>query len=94
MCYNGKELTLKLIKIPMVGGAKLNLVFMDQMENEQIVVVVQLEQLQGTHGKARKDGPPPNHICGMLVRYKDVFTNVLLKKLPPRSGKQLCSMRY
>jgi len=51
------------------------------------MVDVQLEQLQGTYGEARKDGPPPNHIGGMLVRYKDVFTNVLHKKLPPRSEK-------
>ena len=43
------------------------------------MVVVQLEPRQGTHGEARKDGPPPNHIGGMLVRYKDVFTNVLPK---------------
>ena len=56
------------------------------------MVVVQFEQLQGTHGEGRKDGPPPNHIRGMLVRYKDVFTNVLLKKLPPRSGKQFFSI--
>jgi hypothetical protein len=54
---------------------------------ENIMVDVQLEQLQGTYGEARKDGPPPNHIGGMLVRYKDVFTNVLHKKLPPRSEK-------
>jgi hypothetical protein len=31
--------------------------------------------------EARKDGPPPNHICGMLARYKDVLTNRLLKKV-------------
>ena len=60
---------------------------------KKIMVVVQLEQFQGTHGNGRKDGPPPEHICGMLVRYKNVFTNVLLKKLPPKSGKQLCSTR-
>ena len=47
-----------------------------------IIVVAQLDQLQGTHGEARKDGPPPNHICGMLVRYKDVLTNVLHKMSP------------
>ena len=49
------------------------------------MVVVQLEQLQGSHGGARLDGPPLNHICGMLVRHKDVFTHVLLKMLLPRS---------
>ena len=39
-CDDGKELSLKLINTPMVGGAKLNLVSMDQMMNEHIVVVV------------------------------------------------------
>ena len=57
------------------------------------MVMVQLEQLQETHGEARKDGPPPNHICRMLVRYNDVFTHVLLKNLLPKSGKQLCSTK-
>jgi hypothetical protein len=53
----------------------LNLVSMDQITNEHIVVVVQLEKLKQTHGEARKDGPPPNHIRGMLVRSKDVRTH-------------------
>ena len=81
----------------MVGRTKSNLVLMHQMNEREkmiVMVVVQLEQPQGTHGEARKDGPPPNHICEILVRYKDVFTNVLHKMLPPRSGKQLCSTRY
>ena len=80
----------------MVGGTKSNLVLKHQMNKQIIIimVVVQLEQLQGTYREARKDGPPLNHICEMLVRYKDVFTNVLLKMLLPRSGKQLCSTRY
>ena len=26
------------------------------------MVEIQLEQLQGTHEEARKNGPPPNHI--------------------------------
>jgi hypothetical protein len=39
--------------------------------------------------EARKNGSPPNYICGMLVRYKDNLTNRLLKKtLPPRSARQ------
>ena len=42
---------------------------------------------------AMKHGPLPNHIHEMLVRYKDEFTNVLLKTLRPRNGKQLCSTR-
>ena len=55
---------------------------MDQMTNEHIVVVVQLEYPQGTHGGPRQDGPPiPNHIRGMLMRYKDVLTNRLLKNI-------------
>ena len=74
----------------MVGGTKSNLVLMDQMNKRKniiIMVVVQLEQLQGTYEEARKDGPPPNHIRGMLVRYKDVFTNVLLKKATAKEWK-------
>lgn len=34
MCRDGKNVVLKLIKIPMVGGGKLNLVSIDQMNNE------------------------------------------------------------
>ena len=60
---------------------------------KNIMVVVQLEQLQGIHGEVRKDGPLPNNTCGMLVRHKDVLTNVLIKELPPMNGKQLCSTR-
>ena len=55
--------------------------------------MVQVKQFKGTHGKARKDGPPPNYIRGILVRYKDVFTNVLLEKLLPKSEKDFCLMR-
>jgi len=86
MCHEGKELSLKLAKTPMVGLAKWNLVSMDHMKNAQIVVVTQLEWLQLTHGDARKDGPPLNHICGMLVRYKDILTNRLLKRINYRQG--------
>ena len=46
------------------------------MTNEHIVVLVQLNKLIGG---PRKDGFPVNHICGMLVRYKDVFTKRLLR---------------
>jgi hypothetical protein len=49
------------------------------MKNEQIMEVVPLEQLRETHGEARIDEPPPNHICGMLARYKNELTNILLK---------------
>ena len=34
-----------------------------------------MEQLQRTHEEARKNGPPPNHICGLLAKYKDELTN-------------------
>ncbi len=44
MCYDGKEVSLKLIRTPMVGGGKLHLVSMDRMTNEHLVVVVQLEE--------------------------------------------------
>ena len=47
--------------------------------------IVQLKQLQGILEEAKKDGPPPNHIRGMLVRYNDVLTNKFLKKLSPRN---------
>jgi hypothetical protein len=78
----------------LVGGSKLYLVSMDQMTNEHIAIVVQLEQHQWTHGEARKDGPPPNHMRGMLARYKDDLTNRLLKKkLPPSWEQQFCSQK-
>jgi hypothetical protein len=87
MCHDGKELSLKLTNTPMVGGTKLNLVSMDQMTNEHIVVVVQLEKLKQTHGEARKDEPPPNHIRGILVRSKDVLTPIdCSQRLLPRRG--------
>ena len=78
----------------MVGEPKLNLVLMDQMKNDKHNGRGSIGKLQEMHEEARKDGSPPNHICKMLVRYKDVFTSVLLKMLPPTSGKQLCSSRY
>jgi hypothetical protein len=79
MCHDGKGISLKLTNTPMIGGAKLNLVSRDEMTNEHIVVVGWLEQLQWTYGEARKDVPPPNHIRGMLARYKDILTNRLHK---------------
>jgi len=63
----------------------VNLVSMDQMTNEHIVVVVQLEKLKQTYGEARKDGPPPNHIRGMLVRSKNVLTNRLFTKITAKA---------
>ena len=35
MCHDGEELNFKLRRIPMVGGTKLNLVLMDQMNDEK-----------------------------------------------------------
>jgi hypothetical protein len=89
MCHDGKELSLKLTNTPMVGGTKLNLVSMDQMTNEHIVVVVQLEKLKQTDGEAKKYGPPPNHIHGMLVRSKDVLTNRLFTKITAKAWKTI-----
>ena len=83
VCRNCKEMTLKLTRIPMGGGGKLNLVSIDQMTNEPMVVVVRMEQLQRTHEEAKTNGPPSKHICKVLVRYKDVLTNKLPKELPP-----------
>ena len=48
---------------------------MNQMNNKQIMVVAQLEQFQRTHREAKKDGPLPKHIRGLLARYKDWLTN-------------------
>jgi hypothetical protein len=58
MCHDSKELNLKLLKNPMVGVAKLNLVSMDQMNNGQIVEGVPLEELKRTHGEDRQMGLP------------------------------------
>jgi hypothetical protein len=59
-----QKIKLKLTKTLMIGVAKLNLVSMDQMNNEQIMEVISLEQIQRTNGEARKDAPSPNHIEG------------------------------
>jgi hypothetical protein len=89
MCHDGKEFSLKLTKTPTVGVAKLNLVSIDQVTNEHIVVEVQLEKLKQTHGEARKDGPPPNHTRGMLVRSKDVLINRLFTKISAKAWKTI-----
>jgi hypothetical protein len=85
MSNDGKETNLKLTNTPMVGGAKLSLVSMDQMTSEHIVVVVQLVYSNKLLGRLGKMDLPPNHICGMLAIYKIILTNRLFKKLPPRS---------
>ena len=38
-------------------------------------------------GRLRKYGPLPKHIHGVLARYKDVPTNELSQKLPPRKNR-------
>ena len=89
MCHDGTPLNLNLAKTLMVGVAKLNLVSMDQMTNEHVVVMVQMEKLKQTHGEARKDEPPPNHIRGMLVRSKDVLTNMLFTRITAKAWKTI-----
>ena len=83
VCCNDNKLTVKLTMIPKIRGGKLILVSIDQKTNEQKVVVVQMQQLQRTHEEAKNNGPPPKYICKVLGRYKHVFTNGLLQKLPP-----------
>ena len=43
-----------------------------------------MEQIKGTQREARKDGPLLRHIREVLGKYKDVLTNELPQKLPPR----------
>ena len=66
---SGKEMIFWLTRIHMAGGCKLNLVLIDQMINEQMVVMLQMEQPQSTHGEAKFDGPPPKHIFKVLRIY-------------------------
>jgi hypothetical protein len=40
LCCDGKEVSLKLTKYPIVGKDNLNLVIMDHMKNDKTVVVV------------------------------------------------------
>ena len=84
VCRDGKEVTLQLTRTPMARGDKLNLVSMEQMQDEQLVVVVQMEQMEGTREKARNDGPLSRQICKVLGKYKDVLTNELFQELPPK----------
>ena len=79
MCRDGKEMNLKMIMTPMIGGTKLNLVLMDQMNNEKNNSRGLIGATPTTHEKAKRDGHFPNHIHGVLVRYKDVLTNGLSK---------------
>ena len=84
VCRDGKEVTLQLTRTPMAGGGKLNLASIEQMQDEQLVVVVRMEQMEGTRGEARNDGPLSRHIREVLGKYKDVLTNELPQELPPK----------
>ena len=41
-----------------------------------------MEQMEGTRGEARNDGPLPRHIRKVLGKYKDILTNELPQELP------------
>lgn len=58
---------------------------MNQMKNEQMVVMIQMDQLQGTHKVDRNGGPLPKHIQEVSLRYKDVFNNDLPQELSPKT---------
>ena len=70
MCHDGKKLNLKLTMTPMVGGTKLNLVLMDQMSIGKNNGRGSIGATSRNSWEVRKDGPPPNYIHAMLVRYK------------------------
>lgn len=79
---DGKELVLKLTRGPSIAGGKLNLVSLDQMLEQQFVVMAREEQV-GHKGEVVQQ-PLPKEIQEVLAKYKDVLTNELPKKLPPR----------
>ena len=64
MCHDGKELSFKLTKIPMVGVAKLNLVSMDQMTNKHIVVIFDWNNSNEIMGRLGKMGLPQTTFVG------------------------------
>jgi hypothetical protein len=45
--HDGKEMTLKLSRYPMVVRGKLKLTSLEQLDNEQFVVVIQARQEEG-----------------------------------------------
>ena len=57
------------------------------MKNEQMVVVVQMKQFQGTYGEARNDRILPQHIWDKFERYKVELTNELPQEFPLRREK-------
>lgn len=69
VCRDGKNDTLKFIS--------LNLVLIDPITNEQMVVVVQMKQLQITHGEARNNGPL---LCKKICFFAHLFPFVILSK--------------
>ena len=44
------------------------------------MVIVQLEQLQGIHGEARKERPPSNHIPGDVVEVQGCIHQCVAQK--------------
>lgn len=90
VCYDGKEVSLTLKMISLVGNSKFNLRFTYKMKNEKIIVVVWFDKFQGTHMEAKKNGPLSKYICGLLARYKNVFTNVLSNIFMPNKKQPIC----
>ena len=43
--------------------------------------------MEGTWGEAKKDEPLPRHIREVLGKYKDVLTNELPQKFPPKRSR-------
>jgi hypothetical protein len=80
MCHDDKELGLKLMKTPMVGVAKLNLVSMDQMTNKLIVVMFNWSNSNKLMGRLGKMCFPKPHLW-VVGDYKEVLANRLLKTI-------------
>ena len=57
------------------------------------MVVVHLEQLQGTHKEARTDGPSQTTFVGCWWHTKMYSPMCCSKQLLPKNGKQLCSTK-
>ena len=64
MYNDGKELSLKLTKTPIVGVAKLNLVSMDQMTNKLIVVMFNWSNSNKLMGRLEKMRLPQTTFVG------------------------------
>lgn len=63
----------------MVGGAKMNLVFMNQMNHEPIMEMVLLKHHQQIHGEARKEEPPQPHLWGVGKVQRCIYQYVAQK---------------